>query len=315
MAILEFVKETVVGTLYVIFIWATRVTTTNSSPSTSSLLSTSSPNRPLVSEEGSPNGGLSIALLEPPSEEERRRRRIAHSSSSRRKAPSLTWLVMNASSSSSWTSSGSGGDLIGTESGVHMVSGDGPAPWDNYPSTSRSKSAEKKKIKKKKQELQIPPPITLLQGREGDNYSGPLPWSLTREYTDDGRLILRESTVQYFEYLQATRSDGRLRIDLVAVDNTQNCCPSEEEMGAEDSDGDESGKNKENEGNNAAEESRRALLIIDDGNHDGMPISFSASLPDMTMENGMRSVETLKKCLTYTEGFTYASHSSSPQLM
>jgi hypothetical protein len=46
-----------------------------------------------------------------------------------------------------------------------------------------------------------------------------MPWVLKRYYTSDGRLILREEKVRRHEYFRAHRSNGRLTLHLVPLDD------------------------------------------------------------------------------------------------
>ncbi|XP_010520860.1 PREDICTED: prostatic spermine-binding protein-like, partial [Tarenaya hassleriana] len=61
------------------------------------------------------------------------------------------------------------------------------------------------------------PPISGL-ARTG-NHPSHMPWVLTRVYTSDGRLILREEKVRHHEYFRAHRSNGRLTLQLVPLDD------------------------------------------------------------------------------------------------
>lgn len=46
-----------------------------------------------------------------------------------------------------------------------------------------------------------------------------VPSVLKREYTSDGRLLLKEEKVRRHEYFQAHRSNGRLTLKLVSLDD------------------------------------------------------------------------------------------------
>ncbi|KAL4018244.1 hypothetical protein IC575_021834 [Cucumis melo] len=59
--------------------------------------------------------------------------------------------------------------------------------------------------KKMKDEKEYPPPIPLLV-------------VMKRHYTGDGRLILTEEKIKHRGFLRAQRSDGRLMLQLVAVE-------------------------------------------------------------------------------------------------
>ncbi|XVF64712.1 hypothetical protein PTKIN_Ptkin09bG0189400 [Pterospermum kingtungense] len=64
---------------------------------------------------------------------------------------------------------------------------------------------------------EFPPPIRSLA--RSDNLPSHMPWVLKRYYTSDGRLILREEKVRHHEYLRAHRSNGRLTLHLVPLDD------------------------------------------------------------------------------------------------
>ncbi|KAI4321150.1 hypothetical protein MLD38_034568 [Melastoma candidum] len=64
---------------------------------------------------------------------------------------------------------------------------------------------------------EYPPLIPLLAQTE--NLHSHMPWVLTRHYTPDGRLILTKERVRHHEYFRAHRHDGRLTLQLVALDD------------------------------------------------------------------------------------------------
>ena len=64
---------------------------------------------------------------------------------------------------------------------------------------------------------EFPPPIPSLARTE--NLPSHMPWVLKRYYTSDGRLILREEKVRHHEYFRAHRSNGRLTLHLVPLDD------------------------------------------------------------------------------------------------
>ncbi|CAE5964512.1 unnamed protein product [Arabidopsis arenosa] len=49
--------------------------------------------------------------------------------------------------------------------------------------------------------------------------SSHVPLVLKREYTSDGRLLLKEEKARRHEYFQAHRSNGRLTLQLVSLDD------------------------------------------------------------------------------------------------
>jgi len=86
----------------------------------------------------------------------------------------------------------------------------------NYESCSQRCHREKREQRwAKKKEL--PPPIPLLARTE--NLPSHMPWVLKRYHTSDGRLILREEKVRRHEYFRAHRSNGRLTLHLVPLDD------------------------------------------------------------------------------------------------
>nr|XP_027093224.1 uncharacterized protein LOC113713644 [Coffea arabica] len=125
---------------------------------------------------------------------------------------SLPWL--SSSSAPSWSLS-TDGDLLGTESGVHMCSADDPMPWEE----TRTYTSRKQRMRDREREKRwdIPPPLTILRDHEA--YGGHIPWSLRREYRD-GRLILREIITDQFHIQETVREDGFRYMDLVTMGNS-----------------------------------------------------------------------------------------------
>ncbi|XP_019174247.1 PREDICTED: uncharacterized protein LOC109169810 [Ipomoea nil] len=76
------------------------------------------------------------------------------------------------------------------------------------------KREEKKGAMKAKE---FPPPLPWL-ARTGNSPASRMPWVLKRSYTEDGRLIITGEKTERHEYFEADRSDGRLRLRLVALD-------------------------------------------------------------------------------------------------
>ncbi|KAL3514052.1 hypothetical protein ACH5RR_026769 [Cinchona calisaya] len=113
------------------------------------------------------------------------------------------------------------GNILGTDSGVHMSSGiKDAAPWKiAKPYISKKRKTNESQEKK----CDIPPPLTILTGK-GANEGWLVPWSLHREYRD-GRLILREATTpDQFEYLETIKEDGRLISNLKSVEKSLCLC-------------------------------------------------------------------------------------------
>lgn len=241
MAINEFVKETVVGILYGIFMWGTRFT----SPP---YISRRSRRRPsslhggggVDDEKG--YHGIGIALDPPPEvknpgindDDEKKTRLILKScmapapAGAKKSSPTSFFTLMPSELSYLWTKSTTG-DFLGTESGVHMVSAAAVVapPWGN-PNPSLDKTTTTCRRVKVKQEMKrwdIPPPLTWLQRRRRD-YNNPgdyhhHPYSLNREYIN-GRLVIKEMEVEDFVEIENVQDNcgedtrhRRLHIDLV----------------------------------------------------------------------------------------------------
>lgn len=81
----------------------------------------------------------------------------------------------------------------------------------------RMRSARRWEVRERRKEKEYPPPIPSLARTE--NLHSRMPWVLTRTYTADGRLILREEPVSHHEYFRAHRRDGRLTLQLVPLDD------------------------------------------------------------------------------------------------
>ncbi|KAG6602048.1 hypothetical protein SDJN02_06792, partial [Cucurbita argyrosperma subsp. argyrosperma] len=118
-------------------------------------------------------------------------------------------------------------DYIGIESCVDLM--------ENHTSSDISGENCKRDNKmwgmERKDHNEYPPPIQLLVRTE--NLASQMPWVLKRHYTDDGRLILTEERLKYYEFFRAHRSNGRLMLQLVAFDD-QGYDESNVEIGGED---------------------------------------------------------------------------------
>lgn len=103
------------------------------------------------------------------------------------------------------------GDLIGSESGVFEAS---PSELEEYEQQYHNKLPQNNIPKKEKQpkntKKEYPPPIPSQRG----TLPRDVPWSLSR-HNVDGRLILKDETMEYYEYLEATRENGRLVLKLI----------------------------------------------------------------------------------------------------
>ncbi|KAK4709401.1 hypothetical protein R3W88_030326 [Solanum pinnatisectum] len=82
-------------------------------------------------------------------------------------------------------------------------------PKNNIP----KKGKQPKNTKK-----EYPPPIPSWRG----TLPRDVPWSLSR-HNVDGRLILKEETMEYYEYLEATRENGRLVLKLIVLKGYKKC--------------------------------------------------------------------------------------------
>ncbi|KAF5740270.1 hypothetical protein HS088_TW11G00336 [Tripterygium wilfordii] len=109
------------------------------------------------------------------------------------------------------------GEYIGMESCLDLnvnIEGDNHHDHEGGCYNQRRKRDHDQRCMMKKKEF--PPPITSLARTE--NQSSHMPWVLKRYYTNDGRLILREEKVKHHEYFKAHRSNGRLTLQLVTLD-------------------------------------------------------------------------------------------------
>lgn len=116
------------------------------------------------------------------------------------------------------------GDYIGVESCLDLKENEGIL---TSPSTSCNKDSDherfcsqrqlKRNDKWDRKKKEFPPPIPSLARTE--NLSSRMPWVLKRHHTSDGRLILSKEKVMRHEYFRAHRSNGRLILQLVPLDN------------------------------------------------------------------------------------------------
>ena len=103
-------------------------------------------------------------------------------------------------------------DLIGTDSGVYMITS---SNYDQQANNGICNKWNSQRQRVAKEERHYPPPIPLLA--QTGNLVGRMPWILTRHYVD-GRLILRRQRVQHHEYFQTLRENGRLILNLVTME-------------------------------------------------------------------------------------------------
>lgn len=138
-------------------------------------------------------------------------------------SPFVTSSVLSRTTSSS--SSSAVGDYIGTESCFDVLSAE---EENDVVSVSASVSETLSRFRyggRRREEREaraaaareFPPPIPLLAQTE--NLHPHMPWVLKRVVTSDGRLILREEKVRHHEYFRAHRSNGRLTLHLVPLDD------------------------------------------------------------------------------------------------
>lgn len=131
-------------------------------------------------------------------------------------------IQQSKSSLFSWPSSSSSshdkspdGDILGSESGVHMYCSQDVQPWeDKKPWASKLCFQGRLHLAKKRD---IPPLISILR-KDGPNYKGTLPLN-PKSNGEDGKLELGENGVEQFEYLATIRENGRLIMNLVIVNN------------------------------------------------------------------------------------------------
>ncbi|KAK4341415.1 hypothetical protein RND71_039916 [Anisodus tanguticus] len=106
-------------------------------------------------------------------------------------------------------------DYIGVES--HVDSKLAPYKWFTCGSSGGGLVLKRKK-KKEKIERKYPPPLPCLVRTENVP-SSQMPWVMKRYYTSDGRLIIKEEKVKRFEYFETHRTDGRLMLNLVPLND------------------------------------------------------------------------------------------------
>ncbi|KAJ8561424.1 hypothetical protein K7X08_027614 [Anisodus acutangulus] len=106
------------------------------------------------------------------------------------------------------------GDFIGVESCIDLQSDINMEP------NTQCDSGIKKMKKEKKKEKEYPPPIPWLACTKNLTYSQiKMPWIMKRYYTEDGRLIIKEEKMKHYEYFEAHRSEGRLMLRLIPLND------------------------------------------------------------------------------------------------
>ena len=160
-----------------------------------------------------------------------------------------SYLTSSMLSRTSSSSSSAVGDYIGTESCFDVLSADevndvfSSSEFMNryrYGGRRREERAARAAAAR-----EFPPPITLLAQTE--NLLPHMPWVLKRVLTSDGRLILREEKVRHHEYFRAHRSNGRLTLDLVPLDDDVFALPQEPSHYQSDDDNDNDHDDDEND--------------------------------------------------------------------
>ncbi|KAL5559203.1 hypothetical protein UlMin_035414 [Ulmus minor] len=124
---------------------------------------------------------------------------------------------MNCSSSCSCFN----GDLIGNESGVHiMLSSISEEEMfiQSFAIERSNKRSYMDRYRDRRQES-YPPPLPSLA--QTGNLLARTPWVLTKHYRD-GRLILEGEKLKRHEYFEARRENGRLILNLVSMAETEN---------------------------------------------------------------------------------------------
>ncbi|KAJ8762921.1 hypothetical protein K2173_023050 [Erythroxylum novogranatense] len=139
----------------------------------------------------------------------------------------ITFSIMSSSIlasscvSSSPPSSTLIGDYIGVESCLDLKTNYNEEVLAQQSYSHRNYVQRRNKRWLSRTNSELPPPITLLARTE--NLPCRMPWVLKRYYTSDGRLILREEKVRHHEYFKAHRSNGRLTLHLVPLDDDVFC--------------------------------------------------------------------------------------------
>lgn len=160
------------------------------------------------------------------------------------------------------------GDYIGMESCFDLCNNDQICNGGGGDGGGVSRERSVKRGQRCKKEF--PPPIPSLARTE--NQQPHMPRVLQRYYTNDGRLILREEKVKHHEYFRAYRSNGRLTLHLIPLDNEDNDTDEEEEEEEEEA------KEEDDQGNavetlikdNNENEESMAKCSIGDNNDNGI---------------------------------------------
>ncbi|KAL2467990.1 uncharacterized protein Fot_51515 [Forsythia ovata] len=109
------------------------------------------------------------------------------------------------------------GDYIGVESWVDMKTDLDTDVAGRTILDGGGMNNRRRVMKRDTAEKIYPPPIPWL-ARTG-NLPSHMPWVMKKYYSSDGRLIIREEKVKRHEYFQAHRSNGRLILNLIPLDD------------------------------------------------------------------------------------------------
>ncbi|XP_010498673.1 PREDICTED: protein FANTASTIC FOUR 3-like [Camelina sativa] len=174
-------------------------------------------------------------------------------------------------SRTSSSSSSAVGDYIGTESCFDILSADEGNDVVSVPSESVKSRFRYGGRRREEREAraaaarEFPPPIPLLA--QTGNLLPHMPWVLKRVVTSDGRLILREEKVRHHEYFRADRSNGRLTLHLVPLDDDVFELPQEPSHYQTDDDDDddheEEEENDEDDGNECDDDDHQDVDLDD----------------------------------------------------
>lgn len=195
------------------------------------------------------------------------------------------------------------GDLLGTESGVYVISneeillgGSEETKPCNYIQRKRNQQIETKR--------EFPPPIPSLARTE--NLTGRMPWIFNRHYVD-GRLVLSEQRVKYYEYFETQRENGRLMLNLVPLDDTIRCCHSVYEED-EDVEAIDEGVEAENDGDDEGN-MKEIEEVGDQLEQKGSTILLASSMPEpWGKKRSKKGGDHMHRCSTYA-GKTISSPS------
>ncbi|XP_019262457.1 PREDICTED: uncharacterized protein LOC109240284 [Nicotiana attenuata] len=135
-------------------------------------------------------------------------------------------------------------DYVGVESYVDLKSDLNLEPYKwfsgggggGFERREEVRMAMKREKQKEKVEREYPPSIPWLAHTENLPTSQ-MPWVMKRYYTPDGRLIIKEEKVKRFEYFEAHRTNGRLMLNLVPLnDDVSGSDDDDEDCVCDDSD-------------------------------------------------------------------------------